>query len=108
MRLQKEFEDSTVAKILDLVENASSRKANAENFITKFSRYYTPVVVIAAVLLAVIPPVVPWYEFLRRLERMGTPCTYVFWLFPVLVHLLFLFLWDSSAELAVHQNGVYL
>lgn len=56
IEVTKEFEDSTVAKILDLVENASSRKANAENFITKFARYYTPVVVIAAVLLAVIPP----------------------------------------------------
>lgn len=78
IEVTKEFEDSTVAKILDLVENASSRKANAENFITKFARYYTPVVVIAAVLLAGHSSVVPWYEFLRRLERMGTPCTYVF------------------------------
>ncbi len=50
------FDDSTVAKILELVENASSRKAKAENFITKFARVYTPVVVILAALLAVIPP----------------------------------------------------
>lgn len=54
----KEFEDSTVSKILDLVENASSRKAPTENFITKFARYYTPFVVITAVLLAIIPPLV--------------------------------------------------
>lgn len=52
----KEFEQSTVSKILDLVENASSKKSNSENFITKFARYYTPSVVIVAVLLAVLPP----------------------------------------------------
>ncbi|MFT4104304.1 MAG: heavy metal translocating P-type ATPase [Lacrimispora sp.] len=52
------FDDSTVAKILELVENASSRKAKAENFITKFARVYTPVVVILAALLAVVPPLV--------------------------------------------------
>ena len=52
----KEFEESTVSKILDLVENASSKKSNSEQFITKFARYYTPAVVIMAVLLAVIPP----------------------------------------------------
>lgn len=56
IEVTKEFANSTVAKILELVENASSRKAEAENFITKFARYYTPVVVIAALLLAVIPP----------------------------------------------------
>lgn len=73
IEVAKEFEDSTVAKILDLVENASSRKANAENFITKFARYYTPVVVIAATLLAVIPPLFlgmnsldVWSEWVRR------------------------------------------
>ena len=52
----KEFDDSTVAKILELVENASSKKAHVENFITRFARYYTPLVVMGAVLLAVIPP----------------------------------------------------
>ncbi|WP_367565932.1 heavy metal translocating P-type ATPase [Lacrimispora sp.] len=56
VRVTSLFDDSTVAKILELVENASSRKAKAENFITKFARVYTPVVVILAALLAVIPP----------------------------------------------------
>lgn len=54
----KLYEDSTVAKVLDLVENASSRKASVEKFITKFARYYTPLVVIAAILLAVVPTLV--------------------------------------------------
>ncbi len=56
VRVEKEYEDSTVARILDLVENASSRKARLENFITRFARVYTPVVTIGAVLLAVLPP----------------------------------------------------
>ena len=54
----KEFGESTVSKILDLVENASSKKSNSEQFITKFARYYTPVVGIIAVFLAIIPPLV--------------------------------------------------
>ncbi|HFI0463613.1 TPA: heavy metal translocating P-type ATPase [Streptococcus suis] len=54
----KEFGESTVSKILDLVENASSKKSNSEQFITKFARYYTPVVVIIAFFLAIIPPLV--------------------------------------------------
>ncbi|SHJ46303.1 Cd2+/Zn2+-exporting ATPase [Anaerocolumna jejuensis DSM 15929] len=54
----KEYGESTVSKILDLVENASNKKSNSEQFITKFARYYTPIVVIVAVLLAVIPPLV--------------------------------------------------
>lgn len=54
----KEFGESTVSKILDLVENASSKKSNSEQFITKFARYYTPVVVIIAALLAIIPPLI--------------------------------------------------
>ncbi len=54
----KEFEESTVNKILDLVENASSKKSQSEQFITRFAKYYTPVVVIIAVLLAIIPPLV--------------------------------------------------
>lgn len=69
IRVSKGFDDSTVAKILELVENASSKKARMENFITKFARYYTPVVVIGAVLLAVIPPLVlggTWGEWIRR------------------------------------------
>lgn len=56
VEVTKEFGESTVSKILDLVENASSKKAQTENFITKFARYYTPVVVILAVALAFIPP----------------------------------------------------
>ena len=57
-KVTKEFGESTVSKILDLVENASSKKSNSENFITKFARYYTPVVVVIAALLAIIPPLV--------------------------------------------------
>jgi Cd2+/Zn2+-exporting ATPase len=56
VKVTKEFAESTVSKILDLVQNASSRKAPTENFITKFARYYTPVVVIVALMLATIPP----------------------------------------------------
>lgn len=56
VRVSKVFDDSTVAKILELVENASSRKAKAENFITKFARVYTPIVVVMAALLAIVPP----------------------------------------------------
>lgn len=58
IEVEKEFGDSTVAKILDLVQNASSKKAPTENFITKFARYYTPAVVFSAIALAVIPPLV--------------------------------------------------
>lgn len=58
VEVEKPFSESTVVKILDLVQNASSRKAPTEDFVTKFARYYTPVVVIVAVLLAVIPPLV--------------------------------------------------
>lgn len=56
VQVTKEYEDSTVSKILDLVENASSKKSNSENFITKFARYYTPAVVIVAAIIAIIPP----------------------------------------------------
>ena len=58
IRVTKEFGESTVSKILDLVENASSKKSKSENFITKFAKYYTPTVVIIAVLLASIPPII--------------------------------------------------
>ena len=58
IKVEKEFGESTVSKILDLVENASSKKTKSENFITKFAKYYTPIVVIIAVLLAIIPPFV--------------------------------------------------
>ena len=56
VRVSKEYGDSTVSKILDLVENASSKKSKSENFITKFAKYYTPTVVIIAVILAIVPP----------------------------------------------------
>ena len=58
IKVEKEFGESTVSKILDLVENASSRKSKSENFITKFAKYYTPMVVIIAIILAIIPPFV--------------------------------------------------
>ncbi len=58
VKVSKEYEESTVNKILELVENASNKKSKSENFITKFARYYTPIVVIIAVLLAVIPPLI--------------------------------------------------
>ena len=58
IKVTKEFGESTVSKILDLVENASSKKSKSENFITKFAKYYTPAVVIIAVLLAIVPPII--------------------------------------------------
>ena len=57
IEITKEFGQSTVSKILELVENASSRKSKSENFITKFAKYYTPIVVIIAVILAILPPI---------------------------------------------------
>lgn len=68
VRVEKEFRDSTVSKILDLVENASSKKSVSETFITKFAKYYTPIVVVCALLLAVIPPIFfgAWQEWLHR------------------------------------------
>ena len=69
VQVTKEFDDSTVAKILELVENASSKKAKVENFITKFARYYTPIVVVAAVVLAAIPPLIlggGWNDWILR------------------------------------------
>jgi Cd2+/Zn2+-exporting ATPase len=58
IKVSKEFGESTVSKILNLVENASSRKSKSENFITKFARYYTPIVVIIAVFIAILPPII--------------------------------------------------
>ncbi len=70
VQVASEFDDSTVAKILEMVEDAGSRKAQVEKFITRFARYYTPVVVIAAVMLAVIPPLFisghPFGEWISR------------------------------------------
>lgn len=83
VEVTKEFEDSTVARILGLVENASSKKAKVENFITRFARYYTPIVVIAAVLLAVIPPLVLGQGFGSWIQRaciflvISCPCALV-------------------------------
>ena len=83
VRVEKEYEDSTVAKILDLVENASSKKADAENFITRFARYYTPVVVGVAVLLALVPPLVtgdsfsPWIYRALVFLVISCPCALV-------------------------------
>lgn len=58
IQVTKKYEESTVSKILDLVENASSRKSKSENFITKFAQYYTPIVVIIAAILAILPPLI--------------------------------------------------
>ena len=69
VRVTKEFDDSTVAKILELVENASTKKAKVENFITRFAKYYTPFVTISALLLAIIPPILlqdDWFVWLER------------------------------------------
>lgn len=83
VRVTKAFEDSTVSKILELVENASSKKAKVENFITRFARYYTPFVTIGAVLLAVIPPLLFGGGFGEWIERaciflvISCPCALV-------------------------------
>ncbi len=84
MRVEKEFGESTVSKILDLVENASSKKSNSENFITRFAAVYTPIVVIAAALLAAVPPlIIPGAVFSDWLYRALTflvvscPCALV-------------------------------
>ena len=83
VRTTKEFDDSTVAKVLELVENASSRKARAENFITRFARYYTPIVTIGAVLLALLPPLITGGEWMTWIARACTflviscPCALV-------------------------------
>ena len=83
VRTTKEFGDSTVAKILDLVENAGSRKARSEQFITRFARWYTPVVVGSAVLLAVLPPLITGGDWAKWLEQaliflvISCPCALV-------------------------------
>ncbi len=76
IRVEKAFHDSTVAKILDLVENAAEQKSKAENFITKFARWYTPIVVAAALLLAVIPGAVTgdWEWVYRALSFLVVSC----------------------------------
>ena len=82
VRVTKAFGESTVSKILDLVENASSKKARAENFITRFARYYTPAVVLCAVALAVIPPLFAggwagWVEKALIFLVVSCPCALV-------------------------------
>ena len=83
VRVTKPFGESTVSKILDLVENSSLKKAKAENFITKFARYYTPAVCIGAALLAVIPPLLlggGWAVWVRRALTflvISCPCALV-------------------------------
>ena len=84
----KPYSESTVAKILELVENASSKKAKAENFISKFAKYYTPIVVIAALILAIFPPLIIYFinndnQFVDYIQRACTflviscPCALV-------------------------------
>ena len=80
IRTTKEFGESTVSKILDLVENASSRKSKAEDFISKFARVYTPAVVAAAIALALVPP------FVRR-GFMGVPADWDVWIYRALTFL---------------------
>lgn len=83
IQVSKEFGQSTVAKILELVENASDKKSKSENFITRFARYYTPAVVYAALALAVIPPLVTGQPFVEWIERgltflvISCPCALV-------------------------------
>lgn len=83
IEVNKEFSESTVSQILDLVENSMQKKSKSENFITKFSRYYTPFVVIGAVLLAIIPPLVLGGEWKQWIERaliflvISCPCALV-------------------------------
>ena len=83
IEVTKEFGESTVSKILELVENAASKKAKTENFITKFARYYTPCVVAAAVLLAVVPPLIFSEPFSGWINRaliflvISCPCSLV-------------------------------
>ncbi len=83
VKTTKKYEDSTVSKILELVENASNKKSRMENFITRFARYYTPVVTIGAVLLAVIPPILGLMPLSDSIKRacifliVSCPCALV-------------------------------
>lgn len=82
-KVEKEFSDSTVSKILDMVQNATEKKSEAEKFITKFAKYYTPVVVIIAIMIASIPPLLGFGEFRDFLYRalaflvVSCPCAIV-------------------------------
>lgn len=83
VKVTKAFEDSTVSKILELVENATSKKAKVENFITRFAKYYTPVVTIASVILAIVPPIILGGGFADWIQRaciflvISCPCALV-------------------------------
>ena len=84
VKVTKKFGESTASKILDLVENASSKKSKSENFISKFAKYYTPIVVVTAVLLAIIPPMIfnraEWIEWIHRALTflvVSCPCALV-------------------------------
>ena len=84
IRVTKPFGESTVSKILELVENASAKKAKTENFITKFARYYTPAVVAAAVFIAVVPPLIldgavfsVWFQRALTFLVISCPCALV-------------------------------
>lgn len=88
IKTTKEFGDSTVSKILDLVENSSMKKSKSENFITKFARYYTPAVCGGALLLAILPPIIRlvsgngamWGEWITRALTflvISCPCALV-------------------------------
>lgn len=80
IRTTKEFGESTVSKILELVENASSRKSRSENFISRFARVYTPAVCVAALALAILPPLV-------RMFGMGVPADWDSWIYRALTFL---------------------
>lgn len=80
IRTTREFGESTVSKILDLVENSSSKKSRSEHFISKFARYYTPAVCIGAVALAVLPPLV-------RMFMLGLPAEWEQWIYRALTFL---------------------
>lgn len=83
VKVTKTYENSTISKILDLVENASNKKTKSENFITKFAKYYTPIVVIIAVILAFVPPFVthssftPWIYRALSFLVVSCPCALV-------------------------------
>lgn len=84
VKVTKKFGESTASKILDLAENASSKKSKSENFISKFAKYYTPIVVVTAVLLAIIPPMIfnraEWIEWIHRALTflvVSCPCALV-------------------------------
>ena len=80
IRTTREFGESTVSKILDLVENASSRKSKSEDFISRFARVYTPLVCYSALALALLPPLV-------RMSLLGLPADFGDWIYRALTFL---------------------